>query len=93
MWTCVPDSEVAQKLEERTKRRIEEARLQDEREKEEERLKENERLKEEAERLRQADVKQQKLTLDKIQDKVLSISAAVETRTNELNDKKCCVVA
>ena len=34
MWTCVPDGEVAQKLEERTKRRLEEERRREEQKKE-----------------------------------------------------------
>ena len=56
MWTCVPEDKVAQKLEERIKRR--------------------------KEHVEEVDAEKQKSALDKIEEKV-----------NELNDKKCCVVA
>ena len=43
LWTCVPDDQVAKKLEERTKRRIEEARLREEKQEKEDFLEEIEK--------------------------------------------------
>ena len=78
LYFYLVDELTGEPVQERTKRRIEEARLQDEREKEEARGRE----KEEARERDEADAEQQKLTLKGIEDKV-----------NELNDKKCCTIA